>query len=313
MAEHDSVIPAGGSGTLTAILKTAATQNGRLSKSVGVVTDAGDARNFRLRFTADVRAPIVAKPSFRLNLNTISGSASSTRVLLHRADGQALEIGEVTLDHPDLVVRARPVNETADAHPATSEPADLWSEMASRTRNIEAKVGDVWIELAAKPSAAPGRTSGKLRFTTNDPDAPEVSLPYWVRVRPLIEVRPEGVRMWLSPRRGEEGRSSIVTLRQTKGGEFAVTDVEVSHPEIFTAAANSTATASRQAVRVRLADGLDRDGIAGSVEGWIEVHTDDAEQPVVEIPVIVAPTRALAARRPLPTGRTSKGLTTLER
>jgi hypothetical protein len=312
VAEHDSVIPAGGSGTLTAIIKTAATQNGRLSKSIGVVTDAGDARNFRLRFTADVRAPIVAKPSFRLSLTAIRGSASSTRVLLHRVDGKALEIGEVTLDHPDLVVRARPVIETTEARPAASEPADLWSEMASRRKSIEAKVGDVWIELAAKPSAAPGRTSGKLRFTTNDPDAPEVSLPYWVRVRPLIEVRPEGVRMWLSSGRGEGGRSSIVILRQTKGGEFAVTDVEVSHPEIFTAAANSTATASRQAVRVRLADGLDRDGIAGSVEGWIEVHTDDAEQPVVEIPVIVAPTRSLATRLPLPTGRTSKGLTTLE-
>ena len=59
MAEYDSVIPAGGSGTLTAKIKTSPMQNGRISKSINVVTDAADARNIRLRFTIGVETSIV--------------------------------------------------------------------------------------------------------------------------------------------------------------------------------------------------------------------------------------------------------------
>jgi hypothetical protein len=312
VAEHDSVIPPGGSGTLTAVLKTAANQNRRFSKSINVVTDAEDARSFSLRFTVDVRAPIVAKPAYRLSLTAITGSASSAGILLHRTDGKPLEIADLTLDHPDLVVRARPVKDQAEATPVPENAGDLWSELASRTKKIEAAPGDVWIDLAVTSSAPPGTTTGTLRFTTNDPDAPTMSWPYTVRVRPLIEARPAEVRLWLSEGGMHDGRSSIVNLSRTKKGEFAITGVEVSHPEVFNATPMSTAAASRQAVRVRVAEGLDRNEMTGRIKGSIRIYTDDAELTVVEIPVVVAPTRALAVRRPLPTVRQKAphGLTT---
>ena len=108
------------------------------------------------------------------------------------------------------------------------------------------------------------------------------------------------------------GRSSIVNLSRTKKGEFAITGVEVSHPEVFNAAAVSTAAASRQAVRVTVSEGLDRNQLVERIKGSIRIYTDDVELAVVEIPVIVAPTRALAVRRPLPTVRQKAphGLTT---
>ena len=312
MAEYDSVIPPGGSGTLTAVLKTSVNQNRRFSKSINVVTDAENARGFSLRFTVDVRAPIVAKPSYRLSLTAIAGSASSAGILLHRTDGKPLEIADLTLDHPDLVVRARPVKDEAEATPVPKNAGDLWSELASRTKKIQAAPGDVWIDLAVTSSAPPGTTTGTLRFTTNDPDAPTMSWPYTVRVRPLIEARPAEVRLWLSEGGMHDGRSSIVNLSRTTKGEFAITGVEVSHPEVFNATPMSTAAASRQAVRVRVAEGLDRNEMTGRIKGSIRIHTDDAELAVVEISVIVAPTRALAVRRPLPTVRQKAphGLTT---
>jgi hypothetical protein len=303
VAEHDSVIPAGGSGTLTAVLKTAPNQSRRFSKSINVVTDAEDARSLSLRFTVDVRAPIVARPAYRLSLTVITGTASSTGILLHRTDGKPLEIADLTLDHPDLVVRARPVKEEPKATPVAEHVGDLWSELASRTKKVQAAPGDVWIDLAVTSSAPPGTKTGTLRFTTNDPEAPTMSWPYTVRVRPLIEARPAEVRLWLSEGRMHDGRSSIVNLNRTMEGEFAITGVEVSHPEVFNATPMSTAAASRQAVRVRVAEGLDRSEMAGRIKGSIRVLTDDAELAVVEIPVIVAPTRALAVRRPGPTVR----------
>ena len=305
MAEHDSVIPAGGSGTLTAKVKTVEGQNRRFSKSITVVTDATDARPLTLRFTVDSYSPIVVKPSFRINLTTVEGSAGQTRVVLHRIDGEALAVTEVVAEHPQLLVRAHPV--TGERVPPAEKAGDtnMWEEMATRRHDIKAAPGDVWIELATQEGPISGNIDGRLHLKTNDPEAPELSLPYMVRVRPLIEVRPAAVRMWLSPVRGTEGRSAIVSLRHNQGEEFTITGIEASHPEIFTAAANSTGSAVRQVVRIGVTEGLSADGLVGSVEGWIAVTTDDPNRPRVEIPVVVSPTRALTRRpvatRPAPT------------
>ena len=70
-------------------MKTAASQNGRVSKTVSVFTDAAGAESLRLRFTVDIRMPIEALPSFRFVLNTIEGKDSNDRILLRRTDGEA--------------------------------------------------------------------------------------------------------------------------------------------------------------------------------------------------------------------------------
>ncbi len=298
MAEHDSVIPAGGSGTLTARIKTVEGQNRRFSKSITVVTDATDTRTLMLRISIEAYSPIVVRPSNRLHLASFEGTAGRARVVLHRVDGEALEVAEAVADHPQLLVRTLPVTHQGVPESNGAGEENLWQEMAARRRPIEAAEGDVWIELSTRETLAAGNMIGTLRLKTNDPEAPNFSLPYAVRVRPLIEVRPATVRMWLAPVTGTEGRSALVALRHNGGEEFAVTGVETSHPEIFVAAANSTGSAARQAIRINLIDGLDADGFAGSVEGWIEVTTDNPSRPVVEIPVVVSPTRALA-RRPV--------------
>ena len=281
MAEHDSVIPAGGSGRLTARIKTSPIQNGRVSKSINVGTDAVDASSLRLRFTVDVWTPIVAKPRLRLTATGLEGEATRARILLHRADGEPLEISNVETGNSDVRPRVDRVTKDEQNSGTTAEEKDLW------------------LEVVTNQDAAPGVLTGTLRAATNHPDAPELLVPFSIRIRSLIEAHPPGVRMWLPQAGGREGQSTIMTLKRNGNLEFTITAVEVSHPEIFTAAANSTAPAVRQAVRVNLIDDLSRDRIRATVEGWIVVRTDDPEKPIVEIPVIVSPTRSLA-RRPLP-------------
>ena len=301
MAEHDSVIPAGESGTLTAKVKTVEGQNRRFSKSITVVTDANDAVPLILRFTVEAYSPIVVQPSFRINLTTVEGSAGQSTVLLHRADGEALAVTEVAAEDPHLIVRARPVTGEDDAEKEKAGEAELWKDMAARRSAIAGAPGDVRIELATREESAAGTAAGVLHIRTNHPDAPELRLPYMVRVRPLIEVLPKSVRMWLSPVRGTEGRSALVSLRHNGGGEFTITGVEVSHPEIFAAAANSTGSAKRQVVRLSLTEGLVEDGLAGSVEGSVVVTTNDPVRQRVVIPVVVSPTRALTRQRTVAT------------
>jgi hypothetical protein len=281
VAEHDSVIPAGGSGRLTAKITTSPSQRGRVSKSINVGTDAADARSLRLRFTVDVWAPIVAKPRLRLTATGLEGEEIRARILLHRADGEPLEISSVETGNSAVRPQVDRVTQEERNSGTTTEERDLW------------------LEVVSNQDAAPGMLTGMVRVATNHPDVPELLVPFSIRIRSLIEAQPAGVRMWLPQAGGREGQSTIMTLKRNGNFEFTITAIEVSHPEIFTAAANSTAPAVRQAVRVNLVDDLSRDTLRATVEGWIVVRTDDPEKPMVEIPVIVSPTRA-SARRPLP-------------
>ena len=278
MAEYDSVIPAGGSGTLTAKIKTSPMQNGRISKSINVVTDAADARNIRLRFTIGVETSIVVSPAFRFSFSTIEGEKGRTRVLLHRSDGKPLKILGVETGDPELTARIEMV-----AGSGSQKGQDGVS-------------GDAWIELVSSPAANVGRRSGSVRIATNHPDLPELVMPSVWRVRPLIEARPEIVRLWPPTNSGRVTRSGLVSLRRVGKKKFTVTGLEVSHPEIFTAAANSTAAATRQAIRVNLLEDVTLDTLESTIEGWVKIETDDPERPTIEVPVIVS-------RKRVPYGR----------
>ena len=248
MAEYDSVIPAGGSGTLTAKMKTSSVQNGMVSKSISVETDSPDLRTARLRFTVDIEAPIIAKPRLRFVLSVIEGNTGNVGLALHRADGEALEILKTEIDVGGLRVTAEPIAK------------------ADKRDRIELLPGDVWLELAVDPAAKPVSNRGSIRLTTNHPQAPELEVPYVLRVRPLIESRPPQVNLWLSGGTAE-GRSTIVSLNQNGKKAFRITDAEVSHPELFWAKFSSTQAAPRQTVRVGLVEGVEMGSITGSITG----------------------------------------------
>ncbi len=123
----------------------------------------------------------------------------------------------------------------------------------------DASPGDVWLELAAEGDVPPGTYRGIVKAATDHPEVPELHIPYSLRVRPYIEARPDTLRFWTAPTPTSDGRSSIMTLSNLVGHEFKVTGVEVSHPELFSAAANSQEASVRQLVRAALANELDRE------------------------------------------------------
>lgn len=300
MAEYDSVIPAGSSGTLSARMSTGSTQSGRVSKSIGVVTDDAAAREIRLRFAVELYMPVMVKPSPRLAITLVEGSSAGARLLLSRDDGQALRIvpPELGTEGLSVSVRAAGAEPGAPAKAAAAETSAPWGQARRGSKEPEAGPGDVWLELRAAPVTAPGVHSGTLRVATNHPDAPELELPYAVRVRPMLEAHPEAVRLWATAPSNDPGRSLLLTLRHNGDRAFSIAGVEVSHPELFSAVPTPQAEGTRQMLRVRLADGLEGDSLGAGVRGWIRVTTDDGEHPGVEVPVLVAPSRA-ASRRPV--------------
>ncbi len=254
-------------------MRTSPLQDNRVSKSIAVRTDAKDLPTLNLRFSVEVRAPIVFQPSNRLVVSTVEGQEKSKRLLLRRADGEALKILSVETGDQKLIVVTEPVVEK------------------ERTKDFEAAPGDVWLELTLPGDSPIGHRTGKLRLSTNDPIAKSFELPFVMRVRALIEHRPDGIRLWPTPSRTGDGYSGFLTLNRNGGGFFSITGVDVSHPEVFSAVVVSPEAAKRQTVRVELVEGLGPEAINNTIEGWIEISTDDPIRSKIEVPVLVASSR----------------------
>ena len=279
MAEFDSVIPAGGSGKLVAKTKTTPLRTRRLSKSITVTTDADATPNLMLRFTVDAEAPLSMFPSDRLVVYSIKGEEARQRMLLRNNDGEKLEVSETETGLDYLRATVQPVVEK-----------EQWN-------GIDARPGDVWVELALSAVAPVGVQHGYLELTTDNPTVPFVKIPYLARVREIISVQPDGARLWIAGSGEFEGASTFLGLEHNRGGQFKITGMSVSDPELFIAEAMSKDTARRQTIRVKLQQGLSPGSIAGTVQGWITINTDVPESAELKVPVLVAPTRA-GVRRP---------------
>jgi hypothetical protein len=283
VAEFDPVIQPGGSGSLRAEISTLPNQSGKLSKSIYVETDAPDARSILLRFTVAIEQPIEARPRLKLVVTGTEGREASGGILLRRADGVRLEIYESAADRPGLSVSTEKVEAEGTFGDQRAEP------------------GDVWLQLAAAAQQPVGVVSGTIRLQTNHPRMSELEVPYTLRVRPLMEVRPDVVRLWPETSLNMPGRFAIIGVSRVDGAEFSITAVESSLPEVFSAAAAPEPGSRYQRVRVDLADELAKEDFMGSLDGRLTIRTDDPDKPVLTVPVIVAPTRALTRRSPRPT------------
>ncbi|MCG6949986.1 MAG: hypothetical protein LJE93_13830 [Acidobacteria bacterium] len=203
----------------------------------------------------------------------MKGERKTARVLLRRADGQALE-----------VLQAETGNQALFAKTETVERREEYD-------GVEAVPGDVWLELALEDDAPVGSWTGKVKLKTNHPIATAVDVPYAARVRPVIEPRPRGARLWSSPSGTGDGISAVVTLQNNAGEEFSVTAVKVSHPDVFSASAVSPKPGVRQMLRVELVPDARSREFAGTIEGWLRISTRENEREPVEVPVFIASSR----------------------
>ncbi len=273
MAEYDSVIPAGGSGKLVARVHTNANQQGRLSKSIMVTTDAPDAKNVRLLLSFNLVAPIQVTPRTSLLINATEGQSGSAKVLLHRTDDKPLEIIRTDVGIPDLIdVQLRPVEAAGAAG---------------------AKPGDVWLEASYSHQKQAVSRSTKLTVYTNHPDQPVLQLPVTVRVRRLIEPRPSRLTLWL-PAKYDGGQVAPLQLTHNNGKPFEIRKLEASHPMLFTAKALSNDAQRTHQIRVELVKGAEKAALKLPIRGHLRISSSDPQRPVIEVPVTVAQRRVRA-------------------
>jgi len=273
------VIPAGGSGQLTAKVTTKSGTSGRLAKNISVQTDAPGVEHLRLVVSFSVVTPIVATPAHRVYINTLEGNAKTHRVLLHRADGEPLELAfEKSADRDGLSV------ELVAAEPGVSEPG-----------TPPAQPGDQWLVVTADGVSGGYEYNDVIALSTNDPKAARLELPLVVRVRPLIDVRPNPVRLW-PPDGGPDGTSALVRLGHGGRLKFEIENLEVADPSLISAEVVSQGAQQIHSLRVALKDGVAVNG--KKLETSVRISTSDRAKPFVDLPVEIYPRNQVVRRQP---------------
>lgn len=269
MAEFDSVIPAGGSGTLTAKIKTTSTQSGPISKSIAVNTDFAENSRMMLSVTFNLVTAVKVLPRPRINLNGVQGDAPTATLIFRRPDGEKLEITGVESSDELVVV--------------TVESVKIPAEVGK----LKAFPGDVILEASVAPGAAAVTSNGRLKVSTNHPDAEFIDVPFSLRMRPVIEARPAQVRLLLQDG-NSAGRTTLFRLQHNLRGEFALTGVKPSNPKIFRAeVVDGDAKQQVHAVAVILQDDVTPGSLDRRVLESLTITTDDPRRPEFVVPVLI--------------------------
>ena len=270
------MIPAGRSGKLVAKVHTRPTQSGVLSKSISVATDAPEAKSIRLSFKFTVETMISMKPRPQIFVNAVIGDPASGRILMHRSDGEKLEISAVRYDNPDIDVVAVPID------PKAEKPAGFKPEP-----------GDVWLVATAKDGASPGNYSLKVWLTTNHPKMTEVEVPVTFRIKSLISAHPDQVRLWLQES-GAGPRGTLFRIIHNGGTEFEVTSVSVEDETLVNASLVTEASSRMHNIRVEISDDVKAAdlGQKGKTTELV-IGTSEPKQPEIRVPVLVAQRQAV--------------------
>ncbi len=282
MAEFDSVIPAGGSGTLTAKIKTQSTQSGKVSKSIAVTTNIPATPRLMLSVTFNSVTAVTVRPTPRIHLNGVEGDALTTSLVLHRADGEKLEITGFESSDDVVVLEAKPVTR----------------EMT--VKNQKAVPGDVVVEASVAAGVTAVSTNGKVRIRTNHPDAEVIDVTFSLRLRPVIEARPAQVRLILQDG-NSAARTALLRIQHNLRGEFKLTSLKPSNPTIFRAEiVDGESKKQVHTVAVMLQDDVTPGSLDGRLLESLVVITDDPERSELTIPVLIEPRVLHKPGRPRP-------------
>lgn len=252
-----------------------------MRKSITVTTDCQDAKIINLSFQFPIETMITVLPRPNLFSQFIVGDGKTERLLLHRNDGNKLEVSEVRYESDAIDITVKPVNPDAKAPAGFKNPGP----------------GDVWLIARAKNDAEPGHHSTKVWLTTNHPEMPELQVPVSFRIRPEISVYPQEVRLWVQ-RGGQGPKGTVFRLNHNRGTAFTIKEIRVEDPELLTAVEIAPKPDRMANIRLDVPDDFPYDslGTAGK-KTEIVVVTSEPEAREIRVPVTIMEHRAPAGRR----------------
>lgn len=271
MPEFDSVIPPGGSGTLTASVLTKPTQRGRLSKSITVFTDDPASSPLRLEVRMDVELPIEILPSPRLYLQALVTGGEPQQLLLRRTDGRPLQLSD-------------PVSRVGAWVDFRIETVDHERRLPN---GLDARPGDALITATVREGTEAISRSGTLQLRTNHDRMPVLEIPVTLRVRPMVELQPSEVRLVDGSTRPGTS-STLVRVTHNSGARFRVRSVDVADTGVVEAGVATEGARSTHTIWIRVVPASADSERAYPLRTEVTVALEDAGRESVTLPVVVA-------------------------
>jgi hypothetical protein len=250
---YDRVIAPGSEGQLEAELKTSGFR-GKVTKTIALQTNDPDRPNMTVRLTASIRAVVEVLPSSQPLIPLKVGEPTVHEMQIKLQDTKPVEITRVFCGAPYASASVKKVE--------SNEP-----DTALYT-----------LTLTIQPSAPIGRSAFPVVLSTTSTHEPQSNIT--VVTEKGIVVLPASVYMGILTAQTHLPLSQIVTLTR-RSAPFRILKVEIDDPHL---------EVQQQTVRPDMEYRLTviyRGGwTEGSVRRKIIVHTDDAEQPRIEIPLV---------------------------
>ena len=245
--EYDRVIPAGGTGKVTAVLDTTR-MRGRVEKSIDVLYDEAGGRILTLTLLAEPVRALVVLPNDQPTLRGPLGAMKPIVLTVKAPDDAPFAITAVETDTP-VIARVEPLDPT---------------ETPARGHRVT---------LSPKPDLAVGTQEGTITLVTTLPSASRFTMPFMVVVAGPLVTNPAHLRI-----RPDRGVLAMRVMAARDGHPpFALLRAEVSDPD-FTAAYTRVDDAPAWDVTVRYTGKPTRHG---GVNATVKLTTDVPNQPFV--------------------------------
>ncbi|MEM8961870.1 MAG: DUF1573 domain-containing protein [Acidobacteriota bacterium] len=258
VTEYDKVIAPGATGKVHADVDTA-TFDGPIAKSIAVFTNDTENPKLQLVVKATVQPYLAIDPGYA-RFNYVQGEAMGTiNELIFAPDFPELDIIDITNPFPFLLVEHRP---------ATTE---------ERNGDYE---GNQWVVSVTINEDAPvGSLGDYIKVATNHPKQQVAMFPVSGFVRPRQHITPNELNL------GSVESANLPVQRLLHVQSFAVLPIEVKSIETGHEALTTTLKTVQEGHRFNLEVEIGPGMPKGPVNGVIKIHTTDAQNPVIEVPL----------------------------
>ena len=281
-SNFDGVIAPGKEGKITLEIAHTELYSGEVAKSAQVVTNDPLSQSFNLMLRAYFKpgsgppagtsptpspiaiagagkmiGPFAVTPGDRWVTSTLTGSSSTGTLNLYNGSGTPVRVKRVTPGGTDFTVNFLTIEEG---------------------KRYE-------LSVATNPALKPGQYHQTVKLLTDSKGAPEMEIELAVTVYPKVFVTPTSVNFAQLSATADGATAPnlpVIYVRKLRGGGLKVNSVSSTLPFINL---SLTAEAEGQIYTIRLTIDKSKITTAGEFKGKIKIETNDADTPVLEVPV----------------------------
>ena len=250
----EKIIPPDGEGEIK-VTYSSGKRRGQQSKSIQVLSNDPEKPKVSLKVKGLVKEAVVCEPN-RLNFGKVlQGETQTKQVGIKPGEGEKAKVTDVNITTEYL---------TADLSKKKEEGEELYV-----------------VDVTLSPNTPRGRVNGQLKIQTDNENAKEITISVTATITGEVVVSPERLSLYIQ--KAEQNTGSVLSIEKVKDGELEILSIE-SDLDYITTSLEPVEKGKRYNVKV---NSNPQTVPIGFEKGIITIHTNDANDPRIEVPVNV--------------------------